>query len=219
MKYKQLLAIITLLPLILGSCGRGTPAGVCRIHGIVRGPQYEGKKMYLVPLTGARDAAHVDSTRIKDGKFEFTKDTAMMATVIMDYHYRFGLQTLLVVTEPGDVRVVIDSVSSAGGTPQNDRLQQWKVRTEQHRVQTGLMRRAASEAFARGDSAAGNSYRQRADSVHLAYKQFTRQLARQLGQGVLHDFLHPLFPTTYQRKLPDGSVVEMDADTHQPLAR
>ena len=194
-------------------------SGECVIKGTVNEPSLEGKRIFLVPLEGPNVAAYVDSFDIKDGKFEFHKDTVMMAKILMDYHYRFNTQTLLVVTDPGTVEVVIDSISSAKGTPQNDVLQRWKEITEVHNSQMGFIRQNMNEAKKTGDSQRQNSLKMRGDSIHLAYKQASRAMAKEMDDCVLKDFLDKMFPLTYKRKMPDGTVVEMDADTHQPVKK
>ena len=154
---------------------------------------------------------------IKDGKFEFHKDTVMMAKILMDYHYRFNTQVLLVVTDPGTVEVVIDSVSSAKGTPQNDVLQRWKETTEAHNAQMGSIHRAMNEGKLFADTLRLKALKMRGDSIHLAYKQASRAMAKEMDDCVLKDFLDKMFPLTYKRKMPDGTIVEMDADTNQPV--
>ena len=190
---------------------------VCHIEGTVNGEQYEGKRIFLVPFKGPKTAEFVDSMEIKDGKFHFEKDTTQMYTILMDYHYRFGLQPLLVVSEPGDVKVTIDSISHAMGTPQNDSLEKWKVRTEMHNRELMKMRKFAADLQTKGDSVQAKYIAQRADSFHLVYKNYTRELAKNMKEGVLHDFLKDMFPLTYQRKYPDGRVVTMNADTHEEI--
>ena len=104
------------------SCGQADD-GKCYIDGVVNGEQYEGKRIFIVPLYGPKTAEYVDSMEIKDGKFHFTKDTMQMYKILLDYHYRMNVQPLLVVGEPGTIKVTIDSVSHAVGTPQNDSLE------------------------------------------------------------------------------------------------
>ena len=209
---------LMLLAVVLVSCSQKTAqSGECVIKGMVADQSLEGKRIFLVPLEGPADAAHVDSIEIKDGKFEFHKDTVMMAKILMDYHYRFNTQTLLVVTDPGTVEVVIDSISSAKGTLQNDVLQRWKEITEVHNSQMGFIRRNMNEAKKTGDTQRQNSLKMRGDSIHLAYKQTTRKMAKEMDDCVLKDFLDKMFPLTYKRKMPDGSIVEMDADTNKPV--
>ena len=35
----------------------------------------------------------------------------------------------------------------------------------------------------------------------------------------LGDFLEGLFPSTYERQMPDGSIVTMDTDTNEPIRK
>ena len=106
------------------ACGNDK-TGVCHIMGTVDDPSLNGKRIFLVPMGDTRREV-VDSIEIKDGKFEFSRDTVMMAQILLDYHYRMNTQTLLVVVEPGELQVHIGRVSSASGTPLNDTLQRWK---------------------------------------------------------------------------------------------
>ena len=194
-----------------------TNDGKFHVEGVVNGEQYEGKRIFIVPLYGKKTAEYVDSMEITNGKFHFTKDTMQMYKILLDYHFRMGVQPLLVVGEPGTIQVTIDSVSHAYGTPQNDSLEQWKVRTEMHNLQLAKMRQNIVNLRKQGDSLQAKYIAQRADSFHLVYKNYTRELAKNMKEGVLYDFLKDMFPLTYQRKYPDGRVVTMNADTHEEI--
>lgn len=191
--------------------------GKFHVEGVVNGEQYEGKRIFIVPLYGKKTAEYVDSMEIKDGKFHFTKDTMQMYKILMDYHFRMGLQQLLVVGEPGTIQVTIDSVSHAYGTPQNDSLEQWKNRTEIHNLQLAKMHQNIVNLRKQGDSVQAKYIQQRADSFHLVYKNYTRQLAKNLEGSTLGDFLKGLYPLTYQRKYPDGRTVTINADTNEEI--
>jgi hypothetical protein len=203
------------LSLLLG-CQQAND-GKCHIEGTVNGEQYEGKRIFLVPNSGPATMETVDSMEIKDGKFHFEPDSMQMYKILLDYHFRFGLQPLLVVGEPGTIHVTIDSISHATGTPQNDSLEQWKVQTEIHNRQMGLMRRNIAGLKKQGDSVQANYIQQRADSFHLVYKNYTRQMAKNLKGQVLGDFLKGLYPLTYKRQMPDGRIVTMNADTNEVI--
>ena len=192
-------------------------SNVCRIQGVVNGEQFEGKRIFLVPFTGPKSAETVDSMEIKDGKFHFETDSMQMYKILIDLRFRVGIQPLLVIGEPGEVKVVIDSVSHAVGTPQNDSLEKWKARTEIHNRELGKMRRYVADLQKQGDTVRAKYIQQRADSFHLVYKNYSRQMAENLKEGVLHDFLKDMFPLTYQRKYPDGRVVTMNADTNEEI--
>lgn len=191
--------------------------GKFHVEGVVNGEQYEGKRIFIVPLYGPKTAEYVDSMEITNGKFHFTKDTMQMYKILLDYHYRMNIQPLLVVGEPGTIQVVIDSVSHAMGTPQNDSLERWKVRTEMHNRELAKMRKFAANLKQQGDSVQAKYILQRADSFHMVYKTFTRQMVANLKEGVLHDFLKDLYPLTYKRKYPDGRTVLMNADTNEEI--
>ena len=209
------LILLFTLSLLLG-CQQAND-GKCHIEGTVNGEQYEGKRIFLVPNSGPATMETVDSMEIKDGKFHFEPDSMQMYKILLDYHFRFGLQPLLVVGEPGTIHVTIDSISHATGTPQNDSLEQWKVQTEIHNHQMGLMRRNIAGLKKQGDSVQANYIQQRADSFHLVYKNYTRQMAKNLEGQVLGDFLKGLYPLTYKRQMPDGRIVTMNADTNEVI--
>lgn len=200
--------------MMLDSCQQNN---LCKIEGVVNGEKYEGKRIFLIPLNGPKTAETVDSVEIKDGKFAFTTDSMQMYKILLDLRFRFGVQPLIVVGEPGTIQVTIDTISHAVGTPQNDSLEQWKVQTEMHNRQYGLMRRNIAELSKKGDTIQANYIKQRADSFHLVYKNYTRQMAKNLEGTVLGDFLKDLFPLTYKRKYPDGRVVTMNADTNEDI--
>ena len=211
-------SVITALLLSIDSCTKTSqPQGVCHITGEVTESDLEGVRIFLVPYHGPKDAAHVDSIEIEDGMFEFSTDTLMLAQILVDFHHRMNTQPLLIVTEPGEVKVKIGLDSSASGTEQNDILQSWKIRTEQHNTQYSRLNKTAREAEKAGDSITYKAYKQKADSVHLQHKQYTRELANILKESILHDFLKDLYPLTYTRKYPDGREVVFDADTNEPI--
>ena len=191
--------------------------GKFHVEGVVNGEQYEGKRIFIVPLYGKKTAEYVDSMEIKDGKFHFTKDTMQMYKILLDYHYRLGIQPLLVVGEPGTIHVTIDSISHAMGTPQNDSLEQWKMRTEIHNQQLGKRRKNIVDLQKQGDTVQAKYLTQRADSFHLVYKNYTRRMAKNLEGSTLGDFMKDLYPLTYKRKYPDGRVVTFNADTNEEI--
>ena len=190
----------------------------CRIHGTVVGEQYEGKLVFLVPLKGSATLETVDSVVIRDGRFEFRADSMKLYKILLDYHFRYGTQSLLVVGEPGDIEVIIDSISHGKGTPLNDSLEKWRLVTEQHNQVFGPLNQRIYQENLAGHHEVADSLRAISDSIHLEYKNFTRQMSENLQPGALHDFLKSLFPLTYQKKMPDGSVVTMDADTNEPIS-
>ena len=202
--------------MMMFSCQKAND-GKFHVEGVVKGEQLEGKRIFIVPLYGKKTAEYVDSMEITNGKFHFTKDSMQMYKILLDYHYRMNVQQLLVVGEPGTIQVVIDSVSHATGTPQNDSLEKWKVRTEMHNRELGKMRKYIMDLKKSGDSVQAKYIAQRADSFHLVYKNFTRQMAKNLQGTLLGDFLEQMYPLTYKRKYPDGRTVTINADTNEEI--
>lgn len=174
----------------LGSCHQrsGPVEGICRIHGTMESGAWDGKRIFLVPMEGLRDAAHVDSVVIKDGQFEFTADTVEMKIVRLDYHFRKGAQDLLVVTEPGDLKVFIGSNSVASGTPQNDSMQVWKDYVMLCSRQCAELRKKARE------SKAGEDVTDKVKEIQRRSRQFTRLMAERMPEGVFKDYLNKNYP-------------------------
>ncbi len=214
---KILLCFMTVAAAMMMFSCQSAKNGKCRINGVVNGEQYEGKRIFLVPMYGPKTAEYVDSMEITNGQFHFEPDSSQMYKILLDYHYRFGLQPLLIVGEPGTIEVIIDSISHATGTPQNDSLEKWKVQTEIHNLQLTKMRKNIADLQMKGDTVQAQYLAQRADSFHLAYKNYTRRMAKNLKEGVLYDFLKEMYPLTYQRKYPDGRVVTFNADTNEEI--
>lgn len=105
------------------------------VKGSTSQSRLEGERVFLVPYGSPtiEDSIGVDSTVVRNGKFEFRgRKGEFLARVTMDKRVRYGTQDLLIVTEPGEITVIIDSVSSGKGTPQNDVLQAWKLLKEDH---------------------------------------------------------------------------------------
>ena len=202
--------------ILLDSCKSDT---TCRIHGTVGIERLNGKRIFLVPLFGPQTAEYVDSVVIENGKFEFATDSAKMFKILVDYHYRLGVQQLLVVVgEPGDIQVTIDSISSAHGTPQNDSLQVWKELTMQYNHDYNMYSRTVHMLRERGLTEKADTILQQGRKVHLAYKNRSRQMAANMKGTTVGEFLEGLFPLTFKRQMPDGSIVTMNADTYEPIS-
>ena len=210
------LCILAAALVIVGCTGRDN--GMCYIHGTISN-KYDGKKIFMKPFQGLSKSETVDSVVIKDGKFEFESDTAQMKVVLLDYHYRMGTENLLVITEPGDVYLEIGETSRSWGTPQNDSLQQWKERKQAFDMQFMEMMRETERLKKEGQTAKSDSLLDEAKALRKTFNGFSRRLAANAKEGVLHDFLTPMFPLTYKRMLPDSTIVEYDFDTNEPVGK
>lgn len=215
MKKIFLFSLLAFMGCIFWGCQDKKSDKVCHIKGTID-QKYDGKRIFLVPLTDSRKEV-VDSVVIKDGKFEFESDTAMMAKILLDYHVRMNTEPLLVVVEPGEVNVNIGSTSSAKGTPQNDSLQQWKVRKQEHDQRISLMTAEIKRLKEEKQQSAADALTLRKDSFHLAFKNYTRQMTANMKSGILFDFLSRLYPKTYRKQQPDGTYITIDADTNEQI--
>lgn len=97
---------------------------------VIRGTapiECEGLNVYLVPQPYPK-AEQVDSTVIRDGRFEFKVDASQvrMCDITISRKSPVPFQRLLVMIEPGEVEVEIGEVSMGGGTQLNDELAEWK---------------------------------------------------------------------------------------------
>jgi hypothetical protein len=125
---------IFLLPVFLfflaASCSK---APSFSIQGTVPDSNFEGSKVYLVALD-APVTRNVDSTTVLNGTFRFTVPADSFDVRILRIPARFPaiVEDLVVVCEPGEAVVVLDSISSGGGTRLNNILQQWKEDKNKH---------------------------------------------------------------------------------------
>lgn len=207
---KIIASVMTLMALVLVGCtsSQKPVTGKCHITGSANS-RFDGKKIFLVPITRPATMETVDSVVISNGKFEFTADTCDMRVIRLDYHFRNNVQDLLVVTEPGELLVTIDSISSCKGTPQNDSLQHWKEMTERFNMECFPFMINGRNADKAGDKQTAEMMKGKIDSLRNDYRRRSHILAESLEEGPLREFLMKQFPKTYKQKMPDGSIKEM----------
>ena len=114
---------------MLASCA--THSNEYVIHGTVASHELEGAKVYLVPM-GDVTKENLDSTYIHNQFFEFRGTEERVVDVRLERRRRWGVETLLVVTEPGEIYVTLGQTSTGRGTPQNDSIQVWKHLTQSY---------------------------------------------------------------------------------------
>lgn len=207
--------ILLIALLVVGCSGND---GKCHIHGTISG-KYEGKKIFLKPFLGRATKENVDSVVIKDGKFEFVSDSSVMKVILLDYHFRQGMENLLVITEPGELNVEIGETSRSWGTPQNDSLQQWKESKQAYDKHVLMMNQEAERLRMEGQTVKYDSLKAEMATMRKSFNKYSRQLAANMKEGALHDFLNTLFPLTYKRMLPDSTIIEYDFDTNEPVGK
>lgn len=209
---KKIIATIALAATFIGCTSTSkTEDGLCHIQGTTN-ERFEGKKIFLLPAEGPATMETVDSVVVTNGKFAFQSEPGEMKIIRIDYRYRTGVEDLLVVMEPGNLEVIIDSISSGKGTPQNDTLQAWKERTMQHYRSLAPYRIQAREAEKAGDRTTVDALRQKIESLEKAYKKYSRDLTDRLKEGTLYEFLNTRFPYSYPKKMPDGTITTVHVE-------
>ena len=174
--------------MVMSSCSSET-VKKSRIHGTMESANWDGKKIYLVPMFGHVDAAYVDSTIIKNRKFEFATDSCEMKRITVEVTARYGTQDLLVVTEPGDIQVSIGKNSRAGGTPENDSLQVWKDQLMKYSAALNLL--SKQEKYV-NDTSLLKSKRKAIISQITSY---TEQMKKRMSSGPFKTFLEKMYPS------------------------
>lgn len=203
---KLLLFAFTVLTMV--SCGQEK---LCRIHGTVSNPDLNDACIYLIAFDKSiRDSVGVDSAFIKDGKFEITTPKNMIGILRMDYHHRYGTEELLVVEEPGDVYVHIDSVSYGKGTKHNDIIQEWKDLTSKASFARSPLLKMSYQARHSDNPSAEFPLRAKADSLFIEYMHQTRALAEKCDEGPLREFLIGRIPPKFTKTNPDGTTEAID---------
>lgn len=167
---------------IMAAC---TPKNEYRIHGYVTNAELNGVQVFLVPLHD-QSPKMVDSVYVKDNHFEFKGHGKLrqewMADIRVDKMHRLGVESLLVITEPGDIYVTIGKTSSSYGTPQNDSLQVWKEQTVLTNNRTSALRRIGKTA--------------EADSVYIDYANRSHDMGEAMGtESTLGKFLLERYPS------------------------
>ncbi len=181
------LGLLTVVSMVVMAGCQSPNKQLCRIHGKMESGRWDGKKIFLVPMFGLQDAAHVDSVVIKDGTFEFAVDTVEMKVIRVDYHYRDGVQDLLVVSEPGDVEVTIGANSITSGTPQNDSLQVWKDQMMKFNRDYAELRMRAKQA------GSDQILMTEGKEVQKEFIKFNKDFSARMTPGVFKDFLKRMY--------------------------
>jgi len=149
----------------------------------------DGQKIYLVPMTGA-NRSNVDSTYAHNGRFVFEGDTERVSIIRLPIRQRMQAQELLVVTEPGVIKVHLDTNSTVSGTAQNQLMQQWKDITIRRNKTSNLylsanMRKAPKDSIA--------LLKQQADAADAAFYQFMKAATKQHAGTTAAKFFQQYF--------------------------
>ncbi|MCD8387643.1 MAG: DUF4369 domain-containing protein [Bacteroidales bacterium] len=187
---KKLFLYAALAGMLLTACGKKEPEFV--VKGSTTIERLNGHRVFLVPYGSKQieDSIGVDSTVVEDGKFEFRGRGEYLARVTMDRKVRYGTQDLLIVTEPGgDIVITIDSLSTGGGTPQNEALQRWKDMKHAHDVMLAPQRAHLQYLRQHGDSVYAAALQDSIKAYNDDFREQVLGIARILGKGPAYDLL------------------------------
>ena len=170
---------------------RYTIAGTVPKHG------FENEWIYLVPLTGATKET-VDSTQVKNGMFSFegVVDTSDIRILRTRPILRFKLQELLVVVEQGKLNVLLDSVSCAQGTPQNDALQQWK----EEKMKTDRELMSLSQQKKNADPSVADSIGYEQEQIKDRFNEYNFNFVKSYGFNTVGSFVYSTSRHTFSEE-------------------
>lgn len=174
-----------------------------RIEGTLPSVQYDGEWIYLVPMENA--PGRVDSVKIANASFAFSGQEEEMKVLRMRPPLRLKIQELLVVTEPGVIRVKADSIGAVTGTPQNDALQRWKEDKEKKQAAYWFIRTGLKEAT--GEDSLGLV--QMRDTLRMQEQERDFLLLKEQGINTLGKFMRNILRaslTEEQKKRLDEGV-------------
>ena len=100
--------ITLLISILLLFCQCSQHNYTYKISGTLPSSIYDGELMYLVPFENASPET-VDSTRIRNGKFNFKGNGEEMKILRMRTKLRLAIQELIVITESGTTYIIADS--------------------------------------------------------------------------------------------------------------
>ncbi|WP_297094193.1 DUF4369 domain-containing protein [uncultured Draconibacterium sp.] len=171
------------------------------IKGELPDSQFNGEWIYLVP-TEPHTVNDVDSVLIENSSFVFHGDIERVAVIRMPMKQRMQVQELLVVTEPGQIDVTLDSVSNGGGTAQNDALQKWKT----YRGET-LTKLLSARELAQKDSTRALESEVLIEKFKNESKAFNYGILKEMGDNTLGNFLY----NQVKVAVPDDKKAEIDS--------
>jgi hypothetical protein len=110
--------------MLFASCAKKE---IFKVEGSVPDSTFNGSKIYLVALDGPI-SRNVDSTIIEKKKFHFEKKADSLCVKILRVPARFPdiIEDLVVVLEPGNIKISMSGKSKGEGTRLNNILQRWK---------------------------------------------------------------------------------------------
>ena len=160
----------------------------------MKGASYDGEYIYLVPLENS-SIKRTDSTLIANGIFQFKGSAEAPEIYIVRARplLRLTLQELLVVKEPGVLKVNIGNNSRTGGTALNDSLQKWKVK----KMMSDSLYYQLLGQYKVADKTLQPLIKQKADSLNNANMDFNYRFVRNNLHNVVGKFVNKVMGNSF----------------------
>jgi len=121
---KKIIFLFSVSILFLASC---TDKDAFTIKGKLPSDEYNGQQVYLQILgQDWKENVTIDTANVVDGQFIFkglAKEAPAVHFIVLDNAPQKMKRPVPVILEPGDIEVVLDSIPSVKGTPNNNELQ------------------------------------------------------------------------------------------------
>ena len=182
---------ICFILLILTGCN---PGDAFMITGHMKDGSYDGEYIYLVPLENS-SIKRTDSTLIANGIFQFKGSAEAPEIYIVRARplLRLTLQELLVVKEPGVLKLNIGNNSSTGGTALNDSLQKWK---EKKMMSDSLCYQLLGQ-YKAADKTLQPGIKQKADSLNTVNLDFNYTFVLNNRDNVVGKFVNKVMGASF----------------------
>ncbi|MGL4851651.1 MAG: DUF4369 domain-containing protein [Phocaeicola sp.] len=186
--------LLGLALLLLTGCNQRT---TYYIYGEMSDHSCDNSLIFLVPAEGPQTSETVDSVYIREKKFHFKGRKEQMCILRLSHRHRLNHQEILVVTEPGEIKVYNGATGKVWGTPQNERLQQWKEQKDADESSLMTARKRWLETKSTTDSL---HYFTLSDSLRNHLNHTTWRLIMDTGSCTLAHFFYERFKQLFSDK-------------------
>lgn len=198
---KKIIFTFAVLSALMVGC---TSKDECRIHGTVKDSSLNGGKVYVLAYD-EHESEGLDSAVIENGMFEIKTEENVVAVLRVDDAHKHRHCDVIMVEEPGDITVEIDSAVTVKGTPGNDVLNKWKEMSRKHNNKMTAMKLFDNGGSTEG-SKNGAATRDKVESIMIEYYKQIYEMAKKCEDGPVKKFLMSKVPDTYYTHESDSIV-------------
>jgi len=128
---KKIILFLSAIAIMMSSCAEKE---AFTINGKLPNGEYNGQQVYLQTLADNwKDRVNIDTANIVDEQFIFkglAKEGPMLHFIVLDNAPESWKIPVMVVVEPGEIDITIDSISTIKGTPINNAYQAFVTKSE-----------------------------------------------------------------------------------------